>query len=246
MTTISQQNDTAVLTVLAIDGEKKIGTFIRRLNRFAAEVLLDGVPTMAYIPNTGRMSELLVPGYPVLLARRPHSIGHKSHYDLLMVQTEAGWVSIDSRVPNRLLRLALSQENLGCPFASYKVIKHEATFEDSRLDFLLAEDERRCYLEAKSVNLVRDGLALFPDAPTTRGRRHLDSLCSAKSQGFEAALVFIIQREDAESFSPNDTSDPAFGISLRKAADAGVGIYAYRCRITPENISVLGPVPILL
>src|SRR5688572_25781917 len=93
---------------LSIDGEKRTATFIRRLNRFAAEVLLDGMPTMAYVPNTGRMFELLVPGYPVLLLKRPYSIGHKSHYDLLMVQSETGWVSIDSRVPNRLLKLALS------------------------------------------------------------------------------------------------------------------------------------------
>ncbi len=241
----NQYNSNTVPPVLHIDGDKRIGTFIRRLNRFAVEILLDGTPAMAHLPNTGRMSELLLPGQTVLAIKGGHSIARKSHYDLLMVKTENAWVSVDSRVPNRLFRLAISQGYLS-QFTSFTTIKAEATFEDSRIDFLLANDQQRCYVETKSVNLVQDKVALFPDAPTIRGRRHIESLCSAISQGFEAAVVFMIQRDDAESFSPNDVADPSFGVALRKAKDAGVGIYTYRCRATPEHISLASPVPVLL
>lgn len=238
-------NRSAPLPVLHIDGDKRIGTFIRRLNRFAVEILLDGMPAMAHLPNTGRMSELLVPGHTVLATKGRHSIARKSHYDLLMVKTENAWVSVDSRVPNRLFRLAISQGYLS-HFTSFTTIKSEAAFEDSRIDFLLANGERRCYVETKSVNLGQEKVALFPDAPTIRGRRHVESLCSATSQGFEAAVVFMIQRDDAESFSPNDVADPSFGVALRNAKDAGIGIYAYRCRATPEHISLVSSVPVLL
>jgi sugar fermentation stimulation protein A len=235
-------------------------TFVKRDNRFRVTVRVEGHLAWAHLPNSGRLRELLVPGQRVLLAAA-QTPGRLTSYDLLMVDLDGTLASIDARMPSRLLYEALRQpfDRLRIPaqdaalqagrleeFAGYAQIRREVTYGQSRLDLVLegGPDGGRCFIEAKSVTLVKDGVALFPDAPTQRGRRHLSELAQARAEGHRAAVVFIVQRDDAISFSPNDEADPAFGQALREAAQAGVEVYAYKCRVSEREVTLNASLPV--
>jgi sugar fermentation stimulation protein A len=228
---------------MRIEGKIVKGIFIERPNRFLGKVEVERKEHFCYIPNPGRMVELLQPGVEIFLKEEPSS-ERKTEYDLVFVK-QSSLISIDSRVPNRLteeaIRLSLLPE-----FRGYDLVRAEYTHGDSRFDFLLSHGGRRMLLEVKSCTLVRGGRALFPDAPTQRGRRHLHTLIAALKQGFEAAVLFVIQRADAEIFSSNDETDPEFGAALREADSRGVKIYAYNCQVTLEEIGLLSRVAIAM
>ena len=227
---------------IALPQPQRTGRFVRRLNRFAALVELEEGEVMAHLSNSGRMTELLVPGHPALLVARAGG-GRKTAYDMVLVGYQGLWVSVDSRMPAALAYQALTQQALS-PWAAYNGVRREVVYGESRLDLELWNSERRCLIETKSVNLVVQGRALFPDAPTTRGARHLRTLIQAVDSGREAAVLFIVQREDARCFSPYDEADPEFGRWLRQAAGAGVAVHAYRCKVSPQAITLGGPVRI--
>ena len=220
------------------------GRFVRRLNRFAALVEVAGQEVMVHVANSGRLEELLVPGYRMLL--RPVSGDHrKCGYDLALVDLGSALVSADARLPNPLLAEAVAQGNLP-EFLGYTSIRREVVFGESRLDFLLEGPDGCCYVETKSVTLVVDGVAWFPDAPTIRGVKHLNHLAQLVGLGHRAAVVFVIQREDAQAFSPHDAADPVFGAALRQSVAAGVEAYAYRCRVTEGELTLADRVPVKL
>ncbi len=221
------------------------GTFVARLNRFAALVRVQGQETVAHVANSGRLQELFREGTRILLTPVAPHPGRKTLYDLSLVDLGHTLVSADARLPNGLVYEALKSDKLP-EFQGYGEILREKTFEDSRLDFLLLDGVRRCYVEVKSVTLVTDGVALFPDAPTTRGQRHVGTLAHAVQQGWRAAVVFVVQRGDAEALAPNDTADPAFGKALRSAHQSGVEVYAYGCKISRRSITLAGRLNVLL
>jgi len=222
------------------------GSFVVRENRFRARVRLAGEEVPVHVPNPGRLSELLLPGQQVLLgeARAPHRV---TDYDLLMVRLPHTLVSIDARLPNQLFQEALEGRALP-EFAGLAVARREVEYGESRLDFLL-EDEGgagSCLVEVKSVTLVQEGIGLFPDAVTERGRRHLRELRRAHLEARRAAVAFVIQREDAGAFAPHDESDPLFGEVLREVAVEGVEVYALTYRVTSTQITLDRQVPGLL
>ena len=131
-------------------------------------------------------------------------------------------------------------------FAGYPVIEKEVTFEESRLDLRFSGPEGRVYVETKSVTLVCDGTALFPDAPTTRGAKHLRTLMKAVAQGHRAAVIFVIQRPDAQLFTPYKSADPDFAFILQEAAKMGVDVHAYGCRVTMDEITLGTQLPVEL
>ena len=223
------------------------GRFIKRLNRFAALVDVGRREYLAHVPNSGRLGELLVPGYRVLLAPAPasNSTARKTAYDLALVDTGGALASADARLPNRLVAEALAAGRLP-QFAGYPVVQPEAAFGESRLDFRLSGPAGVCYVETKSVTLVEDGIARFPDAPTLRGVKHLHSLMTAQAAGCHAAVIFVIQRADADAFAPNDAADPLLGQTLRQAVAAGVPAFAYRCRLDEQSIALADGIPVLL
>ncbi|MHB9132174.1 MAG: DNA/RNA nuclease SfsA [Armatimonadota bacterium] len=210
--------------------------FVEKLNRFVAIIDLAGVQVRAHVPTSSRMRELLLPGARVLVANRERP-GRATAYDLLMAYLGEELISVDSRVPNRLLDVVLRQGGLP-EFAGWAFDRHEVCLGQSRLDFVLTQGERCCWIEAKSVTLVQDGAALFPDAPTLRGARHLGELAIAREAGDRAAAVFIIQRNDAHHLSPNRATDPDFAAALEDALHRGVEVYAYACRVEPEGITI--------
>ena len=219
--------------------------FLTRLNRFAALMELDGREVMVHVANSGRLGELLEPGRRMLLAPAPGE-HRKTQFDLALVDLESTLVSADARLPNALVAEALERGYLP-PFAGYPQVRREVTYGESRLDLMLEGPAGRYYLETKSVTLVVDqGVAQFPDAPTSRGVKHLRTLSQAVAEGHRAAAIFVVQRSDARSLTPHDAADPEFGAALRSAHAAGVEVYAYRCRVTPEEIWLADPIPVNL
>jgi sugar fermentation stimulation protein A len=182
------------------------------------------------------MREFLVSGAEVVL-REVLSENRKTSYDLIGVSYNSQWVSVDSRVPNKLVLEALKNRDL-TEFTEYAAIKPEYGYGHNRFDFFLANQCEKCFLEVKSTTLVKDGVAMFPDAVTERGTRHVKHLVKAKKEGYRASIIFMIQRSDACAFAPCDEIDPKFGKALRNAASEGVEIYAYKMEIS-RNFSLL-------
>ncbi len=219
---------------MKIDGALITGVYTRRLNRFLASVSLNGRAVQCFLPNPGRMEELLVPRVKVVL-REAEGKHRKTHYDLLAVYQDDLLVCLDTRIPNRLLFEAFKESRLDA-FSQYNIIKPEYVYGQSRFDFLLRNNRERCLIEAKSCTLVKHRVALFPDAPTRRGRRHVSELAQARQEGYRACVIFIIQRTDVDAFSPNDATDPAFGAALRQASAEGVELYAYSSDLTENEV----------
>ena len=219
---------------MIIEGTLFKGHLEERINRYLASVNIDGNTILCFVPNPGRMLELLIPGKKVVLKEAGNK-NRKTSYDLIGVYHEGQIVSIDSRVPNKLTYEALKDRKIP-ELDGYETIKKEYSYGKSRLDFLLSNGSERCLLEVKSGTLVENKRALFPDAPTERGRRHLRELIQAKKEGMRACVLFIIQRIDAEIFSPNDITDPEFGKVLRHAEKEGVEIFAYTSEFKDNSI----------
>ena len=220
------------------------GRFKARLNRFLALVDVNGREAGVHVANSGRMRELLVPGFRVLLKPQPGP-HRKTGFDLALVDLGSTLASADARLPNVLVAEALGQGRLS-QFAEYPDVRREVTFGESRLDFMLESLSGRCYIETKSVTLVVDGVGLFPDAPTIRGTKHMHSLAKAVEAGHRAAVIFVVQRDDCEAFAPHDEADPVFGAALRESVAAGVEAYAYNCRVTEEAITLFRRLPMRL
>ena len=212
------------------------GTFVRRLNRFAAEVVIDGKTEKVHIKNTGRLRELLLPGAKVTL-QKVSDPGRKTAYDLISVY-KAGleWVNIDSLVPNKLMKQYLMSSD-------YDVVKPEYTFGNSRFDFYMERDGEQYLTEVKGCTLAADlerGIGLFPDAPTERGVKHLDELAAAAKKGYHCQAAFVIQMNGIHTVLPNDDTHPEFGQALRRAAAAGVQVAFYECHVEADSIKITG------
>ena len=219
--------------------------FVTRLNRFAVLVRRGGCEIMAHLPNSGRLHELLSPGNRMFLAPAARSEGRKTSHDLLLVEVDGCLVSTDARLPNDLVQEAIEARRLP-QLRGYESLRREVVFHESRIDLMLSGHGGRCYVEVKSVTLVEGGTGLFPDSPTERGRKHVRSLVEAVKRGHRGVIAFVVQRSDAHAFAPNEDADPEFCQALRLAADSGVEIYAYRCRVTLDEIEISGPIPVRL
>jgi len=218
------------------------GRFLERMNRFAALVRLGGAEVVAHVPNSGRMGELLRRGATVLVARR--GPGRATCCDLVMVQEGTRLVSLDARLPPGLVAEAMLEGRLP-ELGRFDRVRREVRVGQSRLDLAAEGDSGTIFVETKSVTLVRDGLALFPDAPTSRGARHLLELRRLAEDGHGAAVVFVVQRGDGERFRPNVEADSTFAALLREVAGA-VLVLAYGCRVTRGEVAIDRRVPVEL
>jgi sugar fermentation stimulation protein A len=220
------------------------GRFVRRDNRFRVTVQLDRGLVAAHLPNSGRLTELLTPGRACWLAEFD-SLHRKTSYDLVLVEYAGVLVSVDARLPNTLFAEALTAGRLE-PFRRYDHVEREVRRGESRLDFRLSGSTGICWVEVKSVTLVEEGVARFPDAPTVRGTRHLRELIAAVGQGEGAAVVFVVQRPDARCFAPHIRADAAFAAALGEAASAGVGVHAWTCEVSQRSVIMGRQIPVEL
>ena len=219
--------------------------FKERLNRFAARVEVDGTEAVAHVPNSGRLHELFVPDAQVYVspASSPH---RKTAFDLRLVRIDNVLVSCDARLPPSLVAEAHALGNLP-QFAGYPVIEREVTFEESRLDLRLSGPGGRLYAETKSVTLVCNGTALFPDAPTIRGAKHLRTLMKAVESGPPGSGHLRHPEARRPTLHPLQVRRPGLrrhaGSSRRKWA---LDVYAYGCDVTVEEINLGALVPVNL
>ena len=219
----------------------KQGRFLSRPNRFIAHVEMDGKTEICHVKNTGRCRELLIPGARVWCAEAENP-NRKTAYDLIAVEKGTYLVNMDSQAPNQAVGEWLRNGGLG----NAQVVLPEQRFHDSRFDFYLERDGKPMFLEVKGVTLEENGVCRFPDAPTQRGARHLRELTLAREQGYDAAVLFVIQMAPVRYRTPNDGTDPEFGKALREAAAKGVAVLAVDCVVTPDTMTIGNPVAVHL
>lgn len=216
-------------------------SFQRRLNRFSAEVLLNGQIKTVHVKNTGRLGELLLPEAAVWLeaADNPE---RKTQFDLVAVEHRGYTVNIDSQAPNRIFREWAEQGRWAEDAIEWK---REVTFGDSRFDFRYTREGHPGFVEVKGVTLFDEaGMAYFPDAPTERGVKHLRGLIQARLNGCEAGVCFILQRDDVIGLRPNDVTHSAFGDALREAHACGVRVCALACHTVADACTAIREVPV--
>ena len=227
------------------------GKFIKRPNRFIAEVEIEGKKEIAHVKNTGRCKELLKEGAKIYLEDFRNNMGtRKTAFDLISVEkeTESGslLINMDSQVPNKVIKESLENRRLILEGIQEKliVIKPEQKYGDSRFDFYFKTEMNEGFIEVKGVTLENDGLVEFPDAPTIRGLKHINELIKAKEEGYLAYIIFLIQMEKAKTFKANEKTHKEFAEALEKAKEKGVEIMAFNCKVTETSIKLLEKVEI--
>lgn len=215
------------------------GRFLSRPNRFIAHVEVDGKVEVCHVKNTGRCRELLIPGTTVWIDESDNP-NRKTRFDLIAVDRGGMMVNMDSQAPNRLFAEWAKEGHLG----ALDEIKAECRFGESRFDFRLRQGEQLTYVEVKGCTLEVAGEALFPDAPTERGVRHIRELMAAKAAGHRAILFIVIQMKGAKVFRPNRATHPAFADALQEAQAAGVEIMAWDCVVSPETVQIDQPIEV--
>lgn len=223
------------------------GQFCSRPNRFLAVVRIGGQEEIVHVKNTGRCRELLIPECTVYLSRSDNP-NRKTKYDLIAVEKQREGkppllINLDSQIPNAA---AAEWMETGSLFSANAVFRREVTHGSSRFDFSIMDGNIQSFLEVKGVTLEQDGIALFPDAPTLRGVKHLQELTACQQAEIPAYLLLVIQMKEIRAFRPNDAMHPQFGEALRRAAAAGVTLLARDCIVTPDSITIDAPVPIQL
>ncbi|MGK7876014.1 MAG: DNA/RNA nuclease SfsA [Xenococcaceae cyanobacterium] len=223
------------------------GILLKRYKRFLADIeLASGEIITAHCPNTGPMTGVCTPGSPVQVSKSDNP-KRKLPYTWEMIQvndTQPTWVGINTGLPNRVIKLALEKRLFPELARYYKQIRPEVPYgkdKKSRVDFLLTGDESKpaIYLEVKNATLVQGNVALFPDAVTTRGQKHLRELMMLLPEA-KSVMLYFINRSDCPYFAPGDNADPAYGQLLREAVEQGVEVLPYRFEVTPQGVRYLG------
>lgn len=210
------------------------GYFLSRPNRFIAHVEINGVTEICHVKNTGRCRELLTERAVVYVQQHDDS-KRKTKYSLIAVCKGNLLINMDSQAPNKAVAEWLTEKQ---PFGEIRVMKPECRHGNSRFDFYVETEKRKIFIEVKGVTLENDGIAMFPDAPTARGVKHLQELTDCLQQGYEAAAIFVIQFTGAKLFKPNYATHPEFAQALRAAQAAGVQVMALECAVTPESMCI--------
>ena len=210
------------------------GIFLSRPNRFIAQVLVDGKEETVHVKNTGRCRELLTDRAEVFLERSTNP-ERKTKYDLIAVNKNGKLINMDSQIPNDVAGEWLKKGNI---FSENALIKREVTYGKSRFDFYIEDSDDKIFLEVKGVTLENEGVAMFPDAPTERGVKHINELVSAVGSGYKGYILFVIQMEEVHLFKPNDITHKAFGDALREAEKKGVKIIAVNCKTEKDSIEI--------
>lgn len=228
--------------------------FLHRPNRFIAHVLLEGKIQTVHVKNTGRCKELLVPNATVYLEESDNP-ARKTKYDLIAVEKivnaqEPLLINMDSQAPNKVAAEWISNSKAYFPNLTH--LKPEFTLGDSRFDFYAEYDDNdgqhhKMLIEVKGCTLEKDGVALFPDAPTLRGLKHVRELAAlSKSDDYECMVLIIVQMKGCKFFTPNRETHPDFADALKEAKAAGVKIIAVECKVTPDTLLVKDEIEVRL
>ncbi len=218
------------------------GVFLSRPNRFIAKVELEGREETVHVKNTGRCRELLVPRCTVYL-EKSNNPARKTAYDLVAVQKDQILINMDSQAPNKVFE---EWARSGGFRGALTLLRPETMWGRSRFDFYWEAGEECGFVEVKGCTLEKNGLALFPDAPTERGVKHLEELVLALHEGYSCTICFVLQMKGCHTFRPNEETHPEFAAALRKAAKSGVQVLAMDCIVTPDSLTNDSPVAVEL
>ncbi len=223
------------------------GKLVRRYKRFIVDVELDdGSTVSAHCPNTGRMTGCCEPGREVWLSTHDNP-KRRLKFTLEAISMPDSMVGVNTMTPNRLVEKAVA-DHVVPELSGYDEIRREAPYgKNSRIDlFLSAEQRRNCLVEVKNCTMVENRTAMFPDAVTKRGLKHLEELENAASQNIRSVMFFLVQRMDADSFRPADHVDPEYGEKLREAYQNNVEVFAWDVIMDHTGIVINRSLPVLL
>lgn len=212
--------------------------FVLRKNRFIAEILIDGKVELCHVKNTGRLGELFIPGAEIYVEESQNPT-RKTKYDLVTVVKDGKLVNVDSFAPNLAVGEYLQR------IYPDAIVTPEKKYGNSRFDFYVENGDERRFVEVKGVTLFKDGKALFPDAPTERGIKHLYELSESLADGYLATVIFVIaaDSEGALTFAPNRAVGDDFANALIEAFGRGVEIKAVDCAVNFDSITVKSEIP---
>ena len=212
------------------------GTLIKRYKRFFVDIKYKNKIITSHCPNTGSMMGLLNKGNKVWFSRS-NNPGRKLKYTLEIIEVERKMVGINTLLTNKIVLEALNQKKIK-NLIKFNNIKAEVKFSDNtRFDFLISNNKKKCFLEVKNVTLSRKKeIAEFPDAVTSRGTKHLNELINAKKKGYESYMLYLIQREDCTSFKIAEDIDLEYKNAFNKALNNGVKMLCYDCKLNNEEI----------
>jgi len=220
------------------------GRFVKRINRFIAEVIINGIAEQVHVKNTGRCKELFIEGQKVYLEQASNP-NRKTKYSLISIFKGNTLINIDSQVPNKVVYDALINRQLD-DFKNLIEIKREVTYQNSRFDlYFKRQNGQEGFIEVKGVTLEENNIAIFPDAPTIRGKKHVNELIKAFDEGYESYIFFLIQLRPINYFTPNTITDPSFSVALKAAHQHGVKILAYDSLVTETAIEIGNPCPVI-
>ena len=217
--------------------------FLKRPNRFRAHIRIHGEEEICHVKNTGRLGELLLPGVRILVEPAAPGSSRKTKYSLICVRRDGQWVNIDSQAPNRLAQEWIAD---GGFLKDVTLIRREKQYGGSRFDLYVEAGGEKWYIEVKGVTLNVDGTAMFPDAPTERGKKHVEELIACRKDGYRSAILFVIQMKGVQRFAPFEERQPEFAAALRQAEKAGVVVRAVDCIVTGDSIHIDTQVPVCL
>lgn len=218
------------------------GTFLERPNRFIAYGEIQGNQETIHVKNTGRCAELLTPRAKIYVQESDNP-QRKTKWDLIAVEKQGRMINMDSQIPNRVVQEWIEAGHL---FEQVQLVKPEVTYGNSRFDLYVEAGKRKIFIEVKGVTLEENNVVRFPDAPSERAVKHVEELCKAVKDGYEAYVFFVIQMKGVRYFTPNVDTHPAFAEALKKARAAGVHILAYDCDVSANEITIGEPVDVVL
>ena len=222
----------------------KEAIFLKRPNRFLAHVFIDGKEQIVHVKNTGRCKEILKEGAKVYL-EASNNPNRKTAYSLIAAYKGDMLINIDSQVPNNVVYDGMLTGNINI-LSGVKYIKKESFYGNSRFDIYFEKENSKGFVEVKGVTLEDNGIAMFPDAPTKRGRKHLIEMVDAVSKGYEGFIFFLIQFKGAKYFTPNNITDPKFAEALSFCSKNGVKILAYDSNVKKDEIIISKEIEVLL
>lgn len=212
------------------------GKLVKRYKRFLTDVELeDGTIALAHCPNSGSMKSCLEEGAEVRISpvKDPK---RKTRFTWEMIKIGEGWIGINTGIPNQLAFEWITSGTLP-GFDHYTDVRREVKWDDSRFDVEAKNEQERCFVEVKNVTLKEGEMARFPDAVTSRGKKHLETLIKAKQQGIRAVMLYIVQRSDVDRFAPASDIDPEYSEALKRAVNQGVEVIVAQARVSPEGVS---------
>ena len=231
---------------MKIDGPLINAVFIERPNRFITIIEISGEKHKSHLPDPGRLKELLIPGVSLMVRPAPENKERSTAFTTIMVNLKGQWISLVSTLPNQFVKYSFQKNRIPI-FQKYKLVRPEVTIRNHRFDFLLNNKSgKNFFLEVKSVTFVKDGIAKFPDAVTTRGMNHAKTLTDLVKEGEFAGILFVCQRPDATLFEPMWDRDPMFSNVLFNAYKMGVKVWCITLNVSQTEISFNKEIPVNL